>query len=97
MAVKGYVFSQWFMIRKSIETDLHSTDTSVFSESNLLSLPFQRKKELLEQGNEAVTNDTVASAYIETKGLQLFLFADREDRAANFDEWVTAEILHQSD
>ena len=45
----------------------------------------QTKARLIAEQNEAVGNDIVASSHIESKALQLFLFADREDRAGNFD------------
>ena len=48
-------------------------------------LPYQAKAKLIAEQNEAVGNDIVASSHIESKALQLFLFADREDRAGNFD------------
>ena len=46
---------------------------------------FQRKAVLIAQDEEAVSNELVASAHIESKALQLFLFADKEDRNSNFD------------
>ncbi|XP_072178092.1 vacuolar protein sorting-associated protein VTA1 homolog [Diadema setosum] len=39
-----------------------------------------QKKTLLAQGNEAVSNDLVASAHVENYALKLFSFADTEDR-----------------
>lgn len=45
---------------------------------------FQKKKELSSQGYEAVSDDVVAQLYIDEKALQLFLWADTEDRAAKF-------------
>jgi vacuolar protein sorting-associated protein VTA1 len=35
---------------------------------------------------EAVTNDVVAQAHLENKGVQLFLWADTEDRASRFNK-----------
>ncbi|XP_063675748.1 vacuolar protein sorting-associated protein VTA1 homolog [Bolinopsis microptera] len=60
----------------------------------------QAKSNLIAQQNEAVGNDIVASSHIESKALQLFLFADREDRAGNFDVKViktfyTASLLFE--
>jgi len=48
----------------------------------------ERKAALIAQDDEAVTNEVVASAHIESKALQLFLFADKEDRNSNFDTKV---------
>jgi len=44
------------------------------------------KKENVEE--EAVTNETVANAHIENYAMKLFLWADREDRAARFNKNV---------
>jgi len=60
----------------------------------------QAKANLIAQQNEAVGNEIVASSHIESKALQLFLFADREDRAGNFDVKViktfyTASLLFE--
>lgn len=48
----------------------------------------ERKAALVAQDEEAVSNEVVASAHIESKALQLFLFADKEDRNGNFDTKV---------
>jgi len=55
------------------------------------------KKELHE--NEAITNDVAAQAHLENWALKLFLYADKNDRAANFSQNVvqsfyTAQILY---
>jgi len=44
------------------------------------------KKDLSE--NEAITNEVVASAHIENYAMKLFLYADKEDRSANFNKNV---------
>jgi len=59
----------------------------------------QTKKELSTQGHEAVTNDVVAQIHIDEKAEQLFLWADTEDRNANFNKNVvksfyTASLLY---
>ena len=48
----------------------------------------QTKKELSTQGHEAVTDDVVAQIHIDEKAEQLFLWADTEDRNANFNKYV---------
>lgn len=48
----------------------------------------QKKQELSSQGHEAVTNDVVAQIHIDEKAEQLFLWADTEDRNANFNKYV---------
>ncbi|KMQ88066.1 vacuolar protein sorting-associated protein vta1-like protein [Lasius niger] len=55
------------------------------------------KKELHE--NEAITNDVAAQAHLENWALKLFLYADKNDRAANFSKNVvqsfyTAQVLY---
>lgn len=57
----------------------------------------EKEKSVLKE-NEAVTNEVVASAHIENYAIKLFSYADREDRAANFNKNVvkafyTAGIL----
>lgn len=37
-----------------------------------------------KKDNEAITNDTVAQAYLENYAHKLFSFADQQDRASNF-------------
>lgn len=44
------------------------------------------KKQMAEE--EAVSNETVANAHIENYAMKLFLWADREDRAARFNKNV---------
>lgn len=34
--------------------------------------------------NEAISNDVVAQAHLENYAMQLFTYADQQDRAANF-------------
>ena len=54
----------------------------------IFNLILQTKKELGTQGHEAVTNDVVAQIHIDEKAEQLFLWADTEDRNANFNKYV---------
>lgn len=49
--------------------------------------------------NEAITNEVAAQAHLENWALKLFLYADKNDRAANFSKNVvqsfyTAQILY---
>jgi len=44
------------------------------------------KKDLAD--NEAISNEVVASAHIENHAMKLFLWADKEDRASNFNKNV---------
>lgn len=55
------------------------------------------KKELYD--NEAITNDIAAQAHLENWALKLFLYADKNDRAANFGKnivhsFFTAGLLY---
>ena len=44
------------------------------------------KKE--QAGNDAISNEVVASAHIENHAMKLFLFADKEDRESRFNKNV---------
>ena len=46
------------------------------------------------QGHEAVTNDVVAQIHIDEKAEQLFLWADTEDRNANFNKYVELVLVY---
>ncbi|KAL9968548.1 hypothetical protein ACROYT_G020656 [Oculina patagonica] len=85
-------------VQKGIKIDSKGKESKAF----LLQLMDQlekTKKELSSQGYEAVTDDVVAQIYIDEKALQLFLWADTEDRAAKFNKNVvksfyTASLLY---
>lgn len=52
-----------------------------------------------QHDNEAITNDVAAQAHLENWALKLFLYADKNDRAANFSKNVvqsfyTAQVLY---
>ena len=47
-------------------------------------------------GNEAVSNDIVASAHVENYAMKLFMFADTEDRKANFNKWVSICVIGET-
>ena len=54
----------------------------------------QMKSEL--KNEQAISNDVVAQAHIETVALKLFEFADNEDRSAHFNRYTaTYNILGQ--
>ena len=73
-----------------LDPDQRSHNTGcIMQEALALLLPLmdwleRRKGELA--GNEAVTNEVVASAHIENHAMKLFLWADREDREARFNK-----------
>ena len=48
---------------------------------------WQNKRRQLE--NEAIKSDIVGQAHMESCALQLFAYADTEDRAARFSKWVS--------
>ena len=48
--------------------------------------PAQSKQSLTNE--EAVTNDVVAQAHLESKGVQLFVWADTKDRAGQSNKYV---------
>lgn len=93
------VVSYWCRLY-SLQTGLKlSTKTS--EETNfllkLMDWLESTKKELHD--NEAITNDVAAQAHLENWALKLFLYADKNDRAANFSKNVvqsfyTAQILY---
>ena len=39
-----------------------------------------------------MTNDVVAQAHLENKGVQLFIWADTEDRASRFNKYVAPTL-----
>ena len=47
------------------------------------------KKGLIASGDESVSNDIVAQAHIETKTINLFTWADTEDRKGVFNKNIT--------
>ena len=57
--------------------------TSVLTNKDLF---LSTKSKQSQVNQEAVTNDVVAQAHLESKGVQLFLWADTEDRAGRFNK-----------
>ncbi|XP_035687596.1 vacuolar protein sorting-associated protein VTA1 homolog isoform X2 [Branchiostoma floridae] len=54
----------------------------------------QMKSQL--QGTEAITNEVVGQAHVESYALKMFLFADNQDRAANFNKSVVKSFYTAS-
>ncbi len=48
------------------------------------------KKKLAAEGQEAVSNEIVGQAHVESIALNLFNWADREDRKSNFNKYGTS-------
>ncbi|CAL1674684.1 unnamed protein product [Lasius platythorax] len=93
------VVSYWCRLY-ALQTGLKlSTKTS--EETNFL-LKLMDWLEVTKKGlheNEAITNDVAAQAHLENWALKLFLYADKNDRAANFSKNVvqsfyTAQVLY---
>ncbi|KAL5263882.1 hypothetical protein ACHWQZ_G005081 [Mnemiopsis leidyi] len=90
---------QLYFVQKGIKLGSNDQDAKLFLLGTMDKLEATKARLIAEQ-NEAVGNDIVASSHIESKALQLFLFADREDRAGNFDVKViktfyTASLLFE--
>ena len=49
----------------------------------------QVKKELTAQGDETVSNDIVGQAHLENITVNLFSWADTEDRSSNFNKYAS--------
>ncbi|XP_044172966.1 vacuolar protein sorting-associated protein VTA1 homolog isoform X2 [Acropora millepora] len=91
-------FCRLFAMQKGIKIDSKGKDSRAFLLEMMDQLE-KKKKELSSQGYEAVSDDVVAQLYIDEKALQLFLWADTEDRAAKFSKNVvksfyTASLLY---
>ncbi|KAJ7363603.1 Vacuolar protein sorting-associated protein vta1 [Desmophyllum pertusum] len=85
-------------VQKGIKIDSKGKESKAFL-LQLMDQLEQIKKELISLGHEAVSNDVVAQIHIDEKALQLFLWADTEDRAGNFNKNViksfyTASLLY---
>ncbi|XP_028414407.1 vacuolar protein sorting-associated protein VTA1 homolog [Dendronephthya gigantea] len=61
---------------------------------NLMDLLEKTKQS--QSHEEAITNDVVAQAHLENKGVQLFLWADSEDRASRFNKNVVKSFYSAS-
>lgn len=72
-----------YCIQKGISTDSKSPDCKQFL-LTLMDVLEKAKKDLAAKGAEAVTNEIVGQAHVEGMALNLFAFADQEDRKSNF-------------
>ena len=55
---------------------------------NYFTFLFAKQEKKVMSGEEAVTNEVVASAHVENYAVKLFLWADKEDRASHFNKNV---------
>ncbi|XP_046980063.1 vacuolar protein sorting-associated protein VTA1 homolog isoform X1 [Schistocerca americana] len=93
------VISYWcrlFALQLGLKIDRKSDEAKALLTSIMDWLETQKKS---LSDNEAVTNDVAAQAHIENYALKLFLYADSQDRAANFGKNVvkafyTAGVLY---
>eukprot|EP00092_Neocalanus_flemingeri_P107821 GFUD01138391.1.p1 GENE.GFUD01138391.1~~GFUD01138391.1.p1 ORF type:complete len:269 (-),score=104.61 GFUD01138391.1:89-895(-) len=82
------VISYWSRLT-ALQTGLTLDKSS--NEALALLLPLMdwlEKEKIDKQVNEAITHEVVASAHVENYAMKLFLVADKQDRAANFDKNV---------
>jgi len=78
------VISYWSRLT-ALQTGLLLDKSSKEALAVLLPLMDWLEKEKTDkQDNEAITQEVVASAYVENYAMKLFLAADKQDRAANF-------------
>lgn len=88
-------FCRLYAVQKGIKIDSKSNESKSF----LLQLMDQlekKKKELSAQGHEAVSDEAISKIHVEEKAVQLFLWADTEDRAANFNKNVVKSFYTSS-
>ncbi|XP_046848949.1 vacuolar protein sorting-associated protein VTA1 homolog [Xenia sp. Carnegie-2017] len=76
-------WSRYYAVQVGIK---NKTKDNVSYLMSLMDLLEKSKQKLTEE--EAVMNDIVAQAHLESKGVQLFLWADNEDRAGRFNKNV---------
>ncbi|XP_011686931.1 PREDICTED: vacuolar protein sorting-associated protein VTA1 homolog [Wasmannia auropunctata] len=93
------VVSYWCRLY-ALQTGLKlSTKTSEETNFLLKLMDWLETTKKQQHDNEAITNDVAAQAHLENWALKLFLYADKNDRAANFSKNVvqsfyTAQILY---
>jgi len=88
-------FCRMYAVQKGIKLDSKTAESKTF----LFSLMDQletTKKVLVSQGDEAMTNDVVAQAHLETKTIDLFTWADTEDRGGVFNKNITKAFYSTS-
>jgi len=76
-----YSLGQLYALQTALTIDRKSDESKGFLVKMMDGLETM-KKELKE--NEAITNEIAAQAHIENYALKLFVWADSQDRAANF-------------
>eukprot|EP00794_Sanderia_malayensis_P000347 gene347-980_t len=76
-------YCRLYCVQKGISIDSKSGDCKMFLLSLMDELEKQ-KKNLAAEGQEAVANEIVGQAHMESLALNLFNWADREDRKSNF-------------
>lgn len=91
-------YCRLYAMQKGIKIDSKGKESKPFL-LQLMDQLEQKKKELGSAGYEAVSEEDVAQLHIDEKALQLFLWADTEDRASNFNKNVvksfyTASLLY---
>lgn len=93
------VVSYWCRLY-ALQTGLKlSTKTSEETNFLLKLMDWLERTKKESHDNEAITNDVAAQAHLENWALKLFLYADKNDRAANFSQNVvqsfyTAQALY---
>lgn len=96
---RDIVVSYWcrlYALQTGLKLSTKTSEETSFL-SKLIDWLESTKKELHD--NEAITNDIAAQAHLENWALQLFLYADKNDRASNFGKNViqtfyTAGLLY---
>ncbi|XP_065653471.1 vacuolar protein sorting-associated protein VTA1 homolog [Hydra vulgaris] len=88
-------FCRMFAVQKGIKLDSKSPDCKKFLFSLMDQLE-NTKKALLESGEEAVSNEIVGQAHIESVTLSLFSWADSADRNGVFNRNITKAFYSAS-
>ncbi|XP_066915139.1 vacuolar protein sorting-associated protein VTA1 homolog [Clytia hemisphaerica] len=88
-------FCRMYAVHKGIKLDSKSPEAKKFLFGMMDNLE-NVKKELTGQGDESVTNDIVGQAHLENITVNLFTWADGEDRKANFNKNVVKAFYSSS-
>jgi len=88
-------FCRMLAVQKGIKLDSKSPDCKKFL-FGLMDQLEATKKVLISQGDEAVSNDIVAQAHIENIAVNLFVWADGEDRNGVFNKSITKAFYSAS-
>lgn len=88
-------FCRMYAVQKGIKLDSKSPDCKMFLIGMMDQLE-NVKKELIAAGDESVSNDIVAQAHLETKTIDLFTWADTEDRKGVFNKNITKAFYSAS-